>query len=442
MKYTKKISMFFVSLLLIVNFSASAFATAITEETVYIIDDIALEMVLPEGTYVFTDETSADDPMWAEAGIEDVDYVMDEFEDLYPHALITANDGETRIYIMSTETDATEGYYNLSYMDEEDLIALATQYNFNDDVGFGTSSLYETDHIPFIELTMEITASDGVYYYEYDFYTIVNGYSVTFCQAGTEAITEDSIEYAKELIDNLTFYDTYLSTDGMTNEEIRAAYIAFFVIVILIIAIIIFFIHLSSKNKHNKEFGVKLAKNLSEFRKLREDNPPMLGDVLFENTTEVSDDAIKAYAQFLCYIDKRIATIFMYLLWVSAIIIMAVTGSQWWILAILVGAMGFTLYKHFTSGSTLEKSLKKSYKKIRVRTATFRFYQNEFSISGIEPGNFHPYFQITDLKESTQYIYFFFGANNVYMLDKSNFTNGEVNDFKQFISGKSGINLK
>ena len=49
-----------------------------------------------------------------------------------------------------------------------------------------------------------------------------------------------------------------------------------------------------------------------------------------------------------------------------------------------------------------------------------------------------PYFQITDVRRRGQYLYLYYGPDNAYMVDQYGFTQGEFEEFQQFIREKTG----
>jgi len=107
---------------------------------------------------------------------------------------------------------------------------------------------------------------------------------------------------------------------------------------------------------------------------------------------------------------------------------------------VAVGVAGYYVYKIAVTPSNLEKIQRKVYGRGPSQTAHYSFYPNAFRVSGIQSASVIPYFQITDVRRSGQYLYLYYGPENAYMVDQYGFVLGEFEDFLKFIEEKRAEN--
>ncbi len=112
--------------------------------------------------------------------------------------------------------------------------------------------------------------------------------------------------------------------------------------------------------------------------------------------------------------------------------------AEWWIKLIAAGVTVYYAYKIIAMPGAVEKIQLKVYGRGPSQTAQYIFYPEVFRVSGIQSTSVVPYFQITDVRRSGQYLYLYYGPDNAYMVDQYGFTQGEFEEFQQFIREKTG----
>lgn len=436
-RLTKITSLFLVAFILCV-LSTSVFADAISsaETEIYEIEDLSISITLPENSFAFSADASPSDELWAEANVDNASDLLIMCDDLGAYAVITANDGITNIYVTQTVSDTSEQYIDLNYMEDADLEEFIANSNYEEDTTIITAEEYTPNEQKFIFLTIQAQDSSGTDLYEITCFTIIDSAAITFSHHAYEEIGEESVEFMKELVANVDLSEVY-STEGEEITEAEA-YFALALIIILVILFISLIIHIVYRTKKDKKNLKELADRLSEYRAKRSSSTHQTGESVFVNTTQFTDAAVKKYARYHCYRNKLLSPLLSIIFSIFAFIFIASSDVTWWVILVLAAVIIYCIYKFITSGSRLEKSLKKVYSKGHSRTARYVFYEEEFSISGLESGEFHPYFQISEIRQTAEYYYLYFGYENCYYVSKEGFSKGQQKEFREFIIRKTG----
>ncbi len=405
--------------------SISAFATT----TTYQVAGTDLTINLPENTYVFTAGTDAADPQWAEAGIENAPEIKNMYTEL--GSIVHFSKNGANVYINKLESETTETYGNLAAMTDAELELFVEGYNAEDEYAKTTAKLIDHAQMPFVEMEVIGADENGDTVYQHILFTIVNGYSLSFNQIEFEEITQEQIDFSYELLANSTiaFTLTGSTTDMTSPMAIASAVIA----LVVFFGLVVFFIYAGIATKKSSKLTKMLANKLTEYRQERAGKENTHGSLVFENTTEYNDRAVRQYSVFQSYIKRPFAVIFPMALTLLSFIAIAGVDSEWWLVLLVFATVIYCLYRLITASSTLAKATRRAMSKFRSKTATYRFYENEFSISGLQYNEFYPYFQITDFREYKDYFYIYFGDSNAYYIEKSKFTFADKEDFKGFI---------
>ncbi len=421
--------------------SFNVFATYVDTTTTYEILQLDLKLTLPEGTYIFTFDTPDNDPTWEEAGLENPPEYKSIYQELNVLAHFSYDNGNINVLVNKNETDTTASYFSLAHMTDEEIQAFIDEKLTVDEEGALTvSSVYEHEQIPFIrsETNVDLTTVDGQYVaYELTYFTLLNGYTVTFSHNSTEPIPQSVDDYLQELTDTVRF-GTINEPDVLTDEEIMQARIALAAFAIALIAIIGFFIYLSRLNKRRKKDIKALAEQISQYRVKRPEIENPQGELVFENFTDLDDELIRKYSVYKAYLQRPIAAVAPTVLTLFSLIAsFFVEIELLWIL-LIVAAFIYCVYKLGSASYVISKVMRKTHSKYRTKKAHYRFYEREFSVSGLQFAEFYPYFQITDFRDHGDYFFIYMGENNCYYVDKRKFTFAEQDDFSAFVKSKMG----
>ena len=100
---------------------------------------------------------------------------------------------------------------------------------------------------------------------------------------------------------------------------------------------------------------------------------------------------------------------------------------------LLIGFAIYSLYKLATASTNTAKVLMRSYGKLRNRRAAYYFYDGDFRITGLQASNLH---------ETNEYFYMYFGEGNTYFIRKDGFKQGDADAFRTFMKEKLGKRFK
>lgn len=408
-------------------FSASLESFAV--ETKYQIPDTQMTVTVPNDAYVFLPNIGIDDPQWAEAGIDDIVDTKTLYNELEVGVHFSLNSGKDNIYVSQKTTDQTGYYYNLGDLQEKTLQDFADMYNSEDGTIIAESTIYKQKNIPFIRLSLKSDYTDDGTSYELVYFTIVNGYSVSFRMIGTSEISQESENIMKAMIDSAEISEIIPKPESTANPVLAWS------VLIACVLLIVLLIVLSRHNKKVRQKATKeLAQKLSEYRKNASDE---LGESIYVNDTVHDKDAIREFSKYQAYRHHPLAAIVSIGLTVIGAIVSYNVNAAWWITLIIVVLALYCIYKFLTGAGNLERSLTRVYSKLKSNKAHYEFYENEFTISGIQSREVFPYFQITNIAENGEMIYIYFGEGTTYYVSRNGFTKGSGENFKKFILEKA-----
>ena len=99
--------------------------------------------------------------------------------------------------------------------------------------------------------------------------------------------------------------------------------------------------------------------------------------------------------------------------------------AEWWLKLLAVGVVVYYGYKIVSAPHTLEKVQRRVFDRGVSSTAHYAFYDEAFRVSGVQSASMFPYFQITDVRRHSHYLYLYYGPDNAYLVDQFGFSVGE-----------------
>ena len=212
-------------------------------------------------------------------------------------------------------------------------------------------------------------------------------------------------------------------------------------LVLLVLVILIPAVYFPIKSKRDKKLKARLADQLTAYHKEHGDNETILGDMLFANSTDCTKEAIHTFALYQSYIKNVGSLVIGAFLCLATLLCSFALDADWWIKLLAVGIVVYYGYKIFNMPHTLEKVQRKVFDRGVSSTAHYAFYDEAFRVSGVQSASMFPYFQITDVRRHSHYLYLYYGPDNAYLVDQFGFSVGEWEDFVKFISQKTGKKL-
>lgn len=398
--------------------------------------DINLELTVPEDTVVITNDTPVTDTAWKEAGITDPKSEKDTFTDMGVQALLYDPNTKSTVRLLKKQSSDSREIFNLSLLsDEKQNEFFNSLITGNDENTKAEVEKVEHPEAVFFRYNVEMT-QEGKTLNELIYGTIVNGYSLTY-----DIFTENSKEpvdetFIKQLVTG-THFTKFLDKAEVEKEE-QAALIRLVAGVVIIILIIIGLIFLSKK-KNKKQQAIKKQKTdaLTRFymEQKEKDDQNIKDKVLFVNRTIYSEQVIKDFCYYNEFIKRLKLWIIIVGLMGAVFIFLYNTGVA--IIGITIAIILLFVFVYL-QGIRIEKMVSrmmKAYDKNKSMEAVFTFYDDYYTLSGIQYISKYPYIQVTEIKEYKTYAYIYLGSDKAIYLKKDGFEQS-YEEFLKFIKSK------
>jgi NADH:ubiquinone oxidoreductase subunit 6 (subunit J) len=398
-----------------------------------------MEVTLPENVIILTPETSNIDPMWNEIGITDPAAEKKTMKEMGVQAILYDPTTAATVRVLSKHNSDSEEVYNLSLLSEDELTAYLDKiFSTTDESTTYTIEKYDHSELPFYRLDLHLS-KEGTEYSEVVYGTIANGYSISYdIYAKNNAKPLDE-SFIKEVVAG-THFTEFLDKAEVEIQQRKALTNLFIVVCVFLVLLVAFFVLRSrSKKKENLKKKVKTEALSRFFTAQRQNEEQNIKDTpIFSNRTKYSEDLIKTFYTY-DRIWKRLK------LWIATVAILLLliasfysTGSIY-VCIIAVGVAGVFVYQYYSQTEKAILREVKAYKSSKNSEALFTFYEDYYTLSGIQSSSKYPYIQVTEIKEYKEYVYLYLGSERAHYLAKDGFEHG-LEEFKSFMSGK--INAK
>lgn len=408
-------------------------------------DDLYMNMEIADDVIVLTPDTPKTDGRWAEAGIIQIDSKLKEFNDMGVEAMFYDKKSNTSVTMMVKTSSKSREMVNLVNMTDTEI----KEY-FDSLAGEESETLestvekYTHKQTPFFRL--HIQSKEGVSpVSELIYGTIMNGKSFAFdIYKEGSYIQEQEEEFARALVDKVSFTKILDESEIIQESEIGIKdFIGPILFILIIVGIILIY---NKKNKKASQIKKKIAQDMQEYRlnrrKLEGEGKLGKEEVLFTNSTEYHDQTIKTYCTYNHFF-KRIG------FWCYAIVLYLVilgyslffTTSIWITVIVTIAGVAYGYYQ----GIAIEKmceAMKKRYASSRSKFAITKFYDDYFTVSGIQYISDFPYVQVTEVRKYKNYIYLYLGSELAYFIDITTFSEKEQEGFIDLMKQRMGEKFK
>ena len=392
-----------------------------------------LELNVPDDTIVLTKDTPNDDNQWYKAGITDPKTEKKGFASMGVQAILYDPDTNTTVRLLQKQSKDSREVFNLSLLSAEELTKfLNGLFTSNNEKVTSTVEEYPQAEAAFFRLCIEMI-KDNVPSTEVIYGTIVNGYSITFDLYKGNSAPPIEESYIKELVAGVHFTE-FLDKTEVEKQERKLSILVYVCFALIITLLLVWF--LVHKHRRNKKQALKIKKSemLEKFFKVQKHNEELdiFDAVLFVNRTEYSEGVIKTF----CYYNKIFKSLKLWVISALFYVVLLVSlyyssSSFLYYLVALIILFAFIYYQGFL----IEKSLKQliaPYKNNKNMEAVFTFYEDYYTLSGIQSISKYPYLQITEINEYKGYIYIYLATGTAVYLKKDGFEQ-EAEDFIRFI---------
>jgi hypothetical protein len=392
-----------------------------------------MELTVPDQTVILTKDTPDTDENWKKAGITEPKDEKKTMNDMGVLAVLYDPQTDTSVRLMQKNSSKTKTIFNLSLLSEEQLKEfLDTFVAETDENAKATIEKYPQPEIPFYRYGIELE-QDGILFKEVIYGTVVNGIAVNFdiySQDSKEPIDES---FMKELV--ATAHFTKFLDKAEVAEQAKSFTIRFIIFLVIIIGLItaIVFSH-RKRNRKLKAAKVDKTDALTKFymdqKKKEEQN--IKDSVIYVNHTKYTEEVVKDFCHYNELIKKLNVWISMALCFI--LILLFLYFSDFGLIGCGIALILLFVFVYY-QGIRIEKLVSrtmKMYDKNKSTEAVFTFYEDYFTLSGIQYISKYPYMQVTEIKEYKDYIYLYNGADKAFYLKKDGFESGS-GDFIAFI---------
>lgn len=419
-------------ILLVMLFTLAVLPNVRVQAKVEEFSNMHMELSMPEDTIVLTPDSPDMDEHWATAGITNVKSEKETMKKMGVKALLYDPESKAQVRLLQKQSNQSSEIFNLSLLSNEEKTEFFNKLVELDDEN-ATATIEEVAHpdAVFFRYNIEVK-KDGNTMNELIYSTIVNGSSISFdIFQNTNEIPIDET-FIKELVAGTHF--TEFLDKAEVEGEMKNSLIRLFVEIALVIVAIIAWLFIrkkrlqKQKNKKDDKAGA-----LAKFYSARKDKEEGAKDeVRYVNRTKYTKEVIKDF----CYYNRFLKKIHT---WIIAaiffiIILYYLYTSSLGILGVAIAAILLLVFAYY-QGISVEKlvvSMMKMFDKTKGNEAIFTFYDDYFTLSGIQYISTYPYLQITEVKQYKDFIYIYHGPEKAFYLKKDGFE-GEPEAFLTFL---------
>ena len=421
----------------------SLFSTSNVQAQVTTIEDLNLEVTIPDDVIYLTPDTLSGDPLWAEAGITDVSSEKEDLSDMGGKALFYDSETDTLVRLLSKISSDSQEIFNLSQRTEEERQEFYDSMTADSDESTTfTIEEYPQSEIPFFRLSIHM--NDSNLKQELIYGTIVNGSMIYFdvYSDQQDATIDESLLQSLVAGTHFTKQYTQEEYDALRQQSIIRVILSLLIVVAIIVILVVI-----NKKKNQKKTLLKKKKSDALHRyyvnKKEQEALGIQQKQLFENHTTYSEQVIRQFCNYTYYLKKLpvwVITGILYLLLLGLLYLQTGLSMQ---LLILIIIMIATLAFQYFRVDKLIHVLWKPYADRASKVAEFHFYEDHFTMTGIQYLTDYPYFQITSISKHDNFIYLYFGTERAVYLAKDGF-NTSSDEFLAFIKGylKSAGDMK
>ncbi len=421
------------ALLIAIVFTLAVIPSSQVQAKVQDFSDINIELTLPDDTIVLTKNTPATDKGWVSAGIADIKSEKDNMSKMGVKAVFYDPKTKSLIRFLQKQSSQTSKIFNLSLLSEKEKTDFFNSLLATKDENTKTAiEEYPQKEAVFFRYSLEVN-KDNSNMTELVYGTIVNGYTFSFdIYQSTKSAPIDET-FMKMLVDG-THFTKFLDKAEVEREVKNSIIRALVEFVVLIVLIIIWIVYRKRKNKKQKQLkdvkGAALSKFYAAKKEREEQN--IKEQTLFTNRTKYTEQIIKDFCYYNRFLKRIVTWVIMAVL--SLVVLVLLSQSKAGFLGCIVAIILIFIFVYY-QGVSVEKLVErtvKSYDKSKGMEAVYTFYEDYFTVSGIQYISAFPYLQITEMKQYKDLIYIYLGPDKAFYLNKDGFDKGSE-DFIKFM---------
>ncbi|SHL11017.1 YcxB-like protein [Anaerocolumna jejuensis DSM 15929] len=421
------------ALLIAIVFTLAVIPSSQVQAKVQDFSDVNIELTLPDDTIVLTKNTPDTDKGWVSAGIADIKSEKDNMSKMGVKAVFYDPKTKSLIRFLQKQSSQTSKIFNLSLLSEKEKTDFFNSLLATKDENTKTAiEEYPQKEAVFFRYSLEVN-KDNSNMTELVYGTIVNGYTFSFdIYQSTKSAPIDET-FMKTLVDG-THFTKFLDKAEVEKEVKNSIIRALVEFAVFIVLIVIWIIYRKRKNKKQKLLkdvkGAALSKFYAAKKEREEQN--MKEEILFTNRTKYTEQIIKDFCYYNRFLKRIVTWAIMAVL--SLVVLVLLSQSKVGFLGCIIAIILIFIFVYY-QGVSVEKVVErtvKSYDKSKGMEAVYTFYEDYFTISGIQYISAFPYLQITEMKQYKDLIYIYLGPDKAFYLKKDGFDKGSE-DFIKFM---------
>ena len=386
--------------------------------------------------YIRLDTSLKDaDPIWEQAEIPDAKNAKEEYEARGVVAVYFVPDTHSYIYFVQKKTDEALRAFDISGYSDEDLIEYAKKILpeiENTEITVGT---YAHPDMNMYKINLSETIEDGIS--EVTYGTIVNGMGIQFSMDDSR----NKEGFKEEIL--VDFINHVKLTTKMTREEYEARVRKTWTTIGCffgggILLMVILYVISKQQQKKKKRKIEDVSKKLYDFRTRKKDGKVDLSGIKYEVETEYDAKLIEAYSTFNFWFKNIKKDIIMALIYVGFVGYATYLGSTF-VLIVGITVAFILLYHRFSGKEKFQDNMMKRYeiKKKKSVTAVYRFYDEYFTLSGIDSIAEFIYPQVFRLANFQGYLFLYVSDDNALVIDVEKIPEEDRAEFIKYIYEKS-----
>lgn len=432
-RFIKSLVCFIAVVLFVGIFSCKSVFAEDSEEVISRFPMQYLQVKVPDNTVVLEQNMSSTDSKWGSVGIKDVSTVKNTMKNSGVSAIFGDLNSKALVYYISS-TQNTYDTFDISTWDDQKILDFASGLYGVENATEGTTvsfDLYKHSQTKFFTINLVETGdtkSESLIYA-----TVINGMLIEFYM-NTDSLGGINKEYIEKIVDNVYF------TKIMTKEEYDAAVEKTWTVLIVVfaslIAMIILMIVINKiLKKRRKKKNERLADLILEFRQKKQNGEINIRDIVCQTDTVYDSNLIDNFVVFNTWLKP----VLVLLLWaaVYALILYYFINSGSTLAIVIIIAIGIgLLYFIYSKSEKYKENLCKQYDVKSKKQATFRFYNDYFTMTGVNSISEFIYEQITSVRTYKNYMYLYMSDTYAVMVDIDNLSDEDENKVVSLIKTK------
>jgi hypothetical protein len=394
-----------------------------------------MELTLPDDALVLIKDTPNTDPLWKEAGIADPKGEKENFDSMGVQALIYDPKTSTSVRILQKQSKKSKDIFHLSLLSDEELKDFLDTFTTIDDPNTSyTIEEYPQQEIPFFRFVLNVK-KDGLLYTEIIYATIANGSMISYDiykENSNNAVDESFI---KELVAG-THFTELMDKAEFEKTQRNATLLSIAVLLFITIAIIVI---IFIRKKHKARLSIQKKQRIQELSKFyseqRQNEEANIKDTpLLVNHTMYSEAVVKQFNTYDRFLHHLPVWIISFVLFIVLLKILLNSGAYFGLLISIVIFIVFLYFQGFQYEKSISKTMK-GFEKNKSMEAIYTFYDNYYTLGGIQSTSKYPYIQITEIKEYKNFVYIYLGEGKAHYLQKDGFDKG-FDEFKKLMKDR------